>query len=61
MADQDTRQRPICAACNKPMTFIDAVSSPDGALAIFRCSQCNKLFWETPGRDQRQSQSQSRN
>jgi hypothetical protein len=42
MADQDTRQRPICAACNKPMTFIDAVSSPDGAMAIFRCSQCNK-------------------
>jgi hypothetical protein len=43
------------------MTFIDAVSSPDGAMAIFRCSQCNKLFWETPRRDQSQSQSQSRN
>lgn len=42
----------MCAACNKPMTFIDAVSSPEGAIAIFRCSGRNKLSWEKPSRDQ---------
>ncbi|MBW5436208.1 hypothetical protein FXB41_16090 [Bradyrhizobium canariense] len=59
MTDQDTRQRPICAACNRPMTFIDAVASPDGAIAIFRCSRCNKLSWETPRRNQNQNQNQN--
>lgn len=47
----------MCAACNQPMTFIDAVSSPEGAIAIFRCSGCNKLFWEKPRRDQNQARS----
>jgi phage FluMu protein Com len=53
MTDRETRQLPLCAACNKSMTFIDAVASPDGAIAIFRCSGCNKLFWEMPRRDQK--------
>lgn len=47
----------MCAACNKPMTFIDAVSSPERAIAIFRCSGCNKLSWEKPMRDQNQARS----
>lgn len=31
------------------MTFVDAVRSPEGAIAIFRCAGCDKLFWRSPG------------
>ncbi|PSO22924.1 hypothetical protein C7G41_33435 [Bradyrhizobium sp. MOS002] len=52
MVNQEIRPRPMCAVCNKPMTFVDAVSSPEGAMSIFRCPGCRKLSWEKPTRDQ---------
>jgi hypothetical protein len=30
MADRETWQRPLCEACNKSMTFINVVGSPEG-------------------------------
>jgi hypothetical protein len=44
MAKQETKQLPICAACNKAMVFMDAVGSTDGPIASFRCSGCSTLL-----------------
>jgi hypothetical protein len=49
MAEQETKLPPVCAACSKQMTFVDAISSPEGPIAIFRCPDCNKLLWEPRG------------
>jgi transposase-like protein len=53
MAEQVTKLTPVCAACSKQMTFVDAIGSPEGPIVIFRCPDCKKLFWEKPRRDEK--------
>ncbi|BBO03377.1 hypothetical protein BwSH20_74340 [Bradyrhizobium ottawaense] len=50
--EQETKHLPACSACHKPMHFVDVVGSLDGPIAIFRCPECKKLFWDQPKRDQ---------
>ena len=53
MAEQASKPTPVCAACSKQMTFVDAIGSPEGPIVIFRCPDCKKLFWEKPRRDEK--------
>ena len=47
MAEQVTKLLPVCVACSRRMTFVDAIGSPEGPIAIFRCPDCKKLLWES--------------
>ena len=53
MVEQVTKLLPVCVACSRRMTFVDAIGSPEGPIAIFRCPDCKKLLWETPRRDEK--------
>lgn len=40
--------KPICKQCGARMWLSGTIPSAGGDIAIYRCPDCNRLYWQAP-------------
>jgi hypothetical protein len=50
-ADKDANEVIACSNCGELMWWIDTVYTENGPIPIWRCRNCNRLYWRKPKKE----------